>query len=111
MILITGTPAMNRPRELFNLLAIIRPLVFRDFKDFGMRYCDPQPRRYGPPGLDYNGSSNLIELKYIMQSGIMLRRMKSEVIRDLPPKIRSVIDIPTEEKLRKKIQACLNGAL
>ena len=33
------------------------------------------------------------------------------MIKDLPPKIRSVIDIPTDDKICKKIQACLNGAM
>jgi SWI/SNF-related matrix-associated actin-dependent regulator 1 of chromatin subfamily A len=67
--MITGTPALSRPLELFTILTVLRPEVFSHFKDFGNRYCDPKPRRFGPAGIDYGGASNLKELKFIMQSG------------------------------------------
>ena len=35
VILLTGTPILAKPKELFNLLSIIRPDIFYAFKDFG----------------------------------------------------------------------------
>jgi SWI/SNF-related matrix-associated actin-dependent regulator 1 of chromatin subfamily A len=64
--LISGTPAVNRPKELFNILSILRPNVFNNFKEYANRYCDPKPKMFGPPGIDYSGSSNIKELKYVM---------------------------------------------
>lgn len=37
IILLTGTPALARPRELFSLISIIRPDVFNYFREFGNR--------------------------------------------------------------------------
>jgi SNF2 family DNA or RNA helicase len=41
-VLISGTPMLNRPVEMFNLLNILRPDAFPKFKDFSDRYCDPK---------------------------------------------------------------------
>jgi SWI/SNF-related matrix-associated actin-dependent regulator 1 of chromatin subfamily A len=46
VILLTGTPALAKPKELFNMLSIIRPDVFFSFKTFGNRYCDPKKSRF-----------------------------------------------------------------
>ena len=43
VILLTGTPAFARPKEMFTLLSIIRPDIFTVFKPYGERYCDPKP--------------------------------------------------------------------
>ncbi len=41
IILLTGTPAFAKPKELYSLLSIIRPDIFTRFSDYGKRYCDP----------------------------------------------------------------------
>ena len=46
VLLLTGTPALARPKEIYNLITIIRPDVFFNFKEFGNRYCDPKKSRY-----------------------------------------------------------------
>lgn len=85
VVLVTGTPIINRPSELFNLLKILRPDVFFNFFNFSSRYCAPKVGKYG---WDFKGSSCLSELSYIMSKGIMIRRLKSEVLSELPPKRR-----------------------
>lgn len=40
-ILITGTPMMSRPIELFNLMKALRPEIISSFLEFAWRYCDP----------------------------------------------------------------------
>jgi SWI/SNF-related matrix-associated actin-dependent regulator of chromatin subfamily A-like protein 1 len=41
-ILISGTPMLSRPVELYNLLNILRPDVFSKFSDYSQRYCAPK---------------------------------------------------------------------
>lgn len=40
VILLSGTPAMSRPSELYTQILAVRPLLFPRFHDFGLRYCD-----------------------------------------------------------------------
>lgn len=46
VILLSGTPALSRPLELYPLLSIIQPKVFNKFHVFANRYCDPKPSKY-----------------------------------------------------------------
>ncbi len=73
VILCTGTPAMARPKELFPLIQIIRPDVFKFFREYGNRYCDPQQSKYHK-GIEYEGSTNSKELHFILKKCIMIRR-------------------------------------
>ena len=58
IFLLTGTPALAKPRELFNLMKILRPDVFKSFDEFGRRFCEkkqnPWTRR-----MEYDGAKNL----------------------------------------------------
>ena len=86
---LTGTPAVNRPVELFTQLNAIRPDVFDSYETFTQRYCDPKKARFHS-GMDVTGASNEAELKSVLDGLVMIRRLKSEVIRDLPGKSREV---------------------
>jgi len=88
-LLLTGTPILNRPKELWTQLNIIEPRTWNNFFSFGLRYCDGQKTRYG---WDFNGSSNIEELHDRLKT-IMIRRTKSEVLTELPPKQYSCIEI------------------
>lgn len=88
--LLTGTPVLNRPVELFPLLRAISS-EFDSFKEYTMRYCDPktiQDRR-GKFRVDYSGATNLLELSKRLEP-IMLRRYKTDVLTELPDKFRGV---------------------
>jgi SWI/SNF-related matrix-associated actin-dependent regulator 1 of chromatin subfamily A len=41
VILISGTPMISRPVEVFNILKILRPDIIDTFNEFAGRYCDP----------------------------------------------------------------------
>lgn len=86
---LTGTPAVNRPVELFTQLNSLRPDIFDSYQAFTDRYCDPKKSRFGS-GMDVNGSSNEAELKAVLEGLVMIRRLKSEVINNLPEKRREV---------------------
>lgn len=90
-LLLTGTPIVNRPKELYNLLRLLEPGRWRNFKNFAYRYCDAVQTRWG---FDCSGASNLEELHQILRSTVMVRRLKSQVLTELPAKQRTVVEIP-----------------
>jgi SWI/SNF-related matrix-associated actin-dependent regulator 1 of chromatin subfamily A len=87
-ILLTGTPALARPIELFNLLNCLHPALFPSYLEYAKRYC---AAHQGPFGLDTAGSSNLEELHLVLQKHAMIRRLKRQVLSQLPPKRRQRI--------------------
>ncbi|XP_054827909.1 SWI/SNF-related matrix-associated actin-dependent regulator of chromatin subfamily A-like protein 1 isoform X2 [Eublepharis macularius] len=93
VILLSGTPAMSRPAELYTQMAAVRPSFFPQFQAFALRYCDAKKK---PWGWDYSGSSNLGELKLLLEESIMIRRLKSEVLSQLPAKQRKVVGVAPE---------------
>jgi SWI/SNF-related matrix-associated actin-dependent regulator 1 of chromatin subfamily A len=90
-ILASGTPMKNRPIELFSQLNYLDPAAWPNAFAFGKRYCAAHQGRFG---WDFKGASNLDELNLRLRSSIMIRRMKSEVLLDLPSKTRQVIATP-----------------
>ena len=85
---LTGTPMTNRPRDLFPLLRLMNHPLGKSFLSFAKRYCDAYQ---GDFGLVADGASNIEELT-VQLHGVMLRRTKNEVL-DLPPKVRTWLDI------------------
>ena len=111
---LTGTPATNRPEELFTQLNGIRPEIFNDYDQFTLRYCDAKIGRFGR---EVRGSSNETELKLLLEGVVMIRRLKADVVRNLPVKsriVRYVTPDPTqleELKLKQKESRILETAL
>jgi SWI/SNF-related matrix-associated actin-dependent regulator 1 of chromatin subfamily A len=87
-LLITGTPALNRPIELFSQLAMLRPAYVKNYSAFAARYCNGKST---PFGYDDRGSSNEKELAWLLRKGFMVRRLKRDVLSQLPAKIRNSI--------------------
>lgn len=97
VILLTGTPLLNRPKELFPLLNLIAPDAWPNFFRFAMRYCDAYRGRFG---WDFSGASNLDELHEVTRPYIM-RRTKDQVLRELPAKRRATVEIELTRKGRR----------
>lgn len=107
VLLLTGTPALAKPKELYSLLHILRPDVFRFFKEFGSRYCDPKPSKW-TKGLDFEGASNVRELHFLLNQNLMIRRLKRDVLSELPAKRRQKIEINVDSKISNDIQKLLS---
>uniref|UniRef100_A0A8B9LMQ2 Zinc finger, RAN-binding domain containing 3 n=1 Tax=Astyanax mexicanus TaxID=7994 RepID=A0A8B9LMQ2_ASTMX len=92
-ILLTGTPALGRPEELFMQIDALYPRRFGTWSDYAKIYCNAHYKRQW----DCRGASNLDELHHRL-SEIMIRRLKAEVLTQLPDKIRQRIpfDLPKE---------------
>jgi len=59
-----------------------------------------------PWGWDYSGSSNLAELKILLEESIMIRRLKSDVLSQLPAKQRKMV-VVAPEGINAKTKAML----
>jgi len=92
-LFLSGTPFLNRPIELWNILSMINPGEWGSYWKFAARYCDSQViRRFGKQFVDVSGSSNLEELSARLQN-IMIRRTRHEVLKDLPELTRTFLPI------------------
>jgi len=100
-IALTGTPVLNRPMELWHQLHFLLPDQFplSSRIKFGIRYCGGHQRQVtrSRKVWMFDGATNLDELREILRP-IMIRRRKAEVLLDLPPKRRQVIEIPVEDR-------------
>ncbi len=90
-LLLTGTPLKNRPIELFPLLNYLDPVAWPNFFKFAIKFCDAHKTGFG---WDFKGSSNLDELQHRLRSTVMIRRLKADVLTELPAKRRQVVSIP-----------------
>lgn len=89
-ICLSGTPAVNRPVELYTQLNGLLPSVFAAYDQFTKRYCDAKPARYNAAILDVKGSSNESELRLLLENMVMIRRLKADVVKSLPKKSREL---------------------
>lgn len=88
-MLLTGTPICNRPMELFPLINYLDPVAWPDFFKYALRYCDAD-REGGY--WNFKGASNLFELQQKLRETLMVRRLKKDVLKDLPRKLRRVVE-------------------
>ncbi|EDO49581.1 predicted protein, partial [Nematostella vectensis] len=88
VILLSGTPALSRPEELYTQICAVNPRMFPSFHEFGKRYCAGVENRWG---WDYSGASNMEELQLVLEQSIMIRRLKKDVLHQLPSKRRQMV--------------------
>lgn len=96
LLFLTGTPILNRPVELQTLLCAIDP-TFSGFW-FLKRFCDAKKDAHGT--WDFSGHSHLEELQDTLRTKFMVRRLKKDVYKDLPPKRHSLIPIPLSNEAK-----------
>lgn len=96
IVMLTGTPVLSRPIELFNMLSIIDPNTWNNYYQYATKYCGG---RQGYWGFEAKGATNLEELSQKI-SKYFLRRTKENVLKELPEKnrINIPIDLPDEER-------------
>ncbi|KAJ0174478.1 hypothetical protein K1T71_009586 [Dendrolimus kikuchii] len=87
-VLLSGTPALSRPAELYTQLALIEPGFFQSYTEYGKRYCDGKQTTFG---WDMSGQSNLTELQVVLQKRFLIRRTKEQVLTKLEGKTRETV--------------------
>ena len=120
-VLLSGTPMISRPKEMLTQLTALVPKARLKMKDFGERYCMSVNQRFGKydgelprpciwdaldrmaDSLRMNTSSsagearlgagciNHEELNRLLISTVMVRRLKKDVLDQLPPKRRQQV--------------------
>lgn len=90
-LFLTGTPLLNRPAELWPIANYLAPDVFRSKYWYYKTYC---AAAYNGYGMDVKGASNLESLQEKLRTTFMIRRLKKDVLTELPAKMRQVIEIP-----------------
>jgi hypothetical protein len=90
LIGLTGTPIDNKPVELYSIISSINPTIFPNYYSYVYKFCGGKRNPWG--GIDTSEATNKEELHRILKNTIMIRRMKSEVMKELPPK--QIIKVP-----------------
>lgn len=108
--LLTGTPFENRPVELFPLLSLADPETWdrggKGFFGFAKRYCNAQRRRVSRTRevWDFSGHSNEAELQEKLRASCVIRRLKADVLKELPAKRRQIIELEISDGAVRKLE-------
>ncbi|KAF7266549.1 hypothetical protein GWI33_020058 [Rhynchophorus ferrugineus] len=110
IVLLSGTPALSRPSELYSQLSLIDDNFFGSFIEYATRYCNLQKTHFG---LDSSGKSNLQELDIILTRKFMIRRTKEDVMKCMPKKTQEIIRLDVKlqnfsETERKSLEVLAN---
>lgn len=97
-VAITGTPMENNLMELWAMFSIVAPGLLGTPTQFAERYRNPIER-----GQD---SERLVQLRRRIRP-LLMRRTKSEVVSDLPPKTEQIMELELGPKHRRAYQRFL----
>ena len=100
---------MNRSAELWPLVNYLDKEHFGSYGDFVTKYCDVDPY-YSDYHEEPRGHSNLDELNKLLRSTVMIRRRKKDVLPELPPKLRVIMEVPATTSGQKKAVLDFNTA-
>ena len=95
--------------ELYTQICLLEPKLFQWPSEFGMRYCAGRKMQIaGKTVHDFSGSSHMEELKLLMTERFMIRRLKSNVLSQLPSKLRQmiVLDPSLVQSKSREMQSC-----
>ena len=100
---LSGTPVVNRPDELWSILNWLKPSEYKGYWKFYNRYVDFEI--IYPQGFHkITGPKNELELQKTL-SPFMVRRLKKDVLKDLPDKYYTTVWVNLGSKQRKAYKA------
>lgn len=106
-MVLTGTPLHNNLGELWSLLNFILPDIFDDVDSFQEWFNLPTLST----SLGSDRSTQVLNTLHSILKPFLLRRVKTDVERSLPPKKEYVLYAPLSEKQRELYDAVVRGGL
>ena len=92
ILALSGTPLVNRPAELWPTLNILNSKEFPSFFDYALHHCGAKRNHWG---WEFKGATHLDELhQRLLTTCGMIRHLKSDVLKELPEKIRQILLLP-----------------
>lgn len=100
-LLLTGTPTMNKPIELWNLLRLVyaEKVIVKDWMQFITRYCGGYKGKFG---WVTDGATNTIELNKKLRDTCYIRREKRDVLKELPNVTKQILNAPISNMRKYK---------
>ena len=92
---LSGTPIYNNGGEIWNVVNILDFHFLGDWESFSREWC------YGYGNMVVAKPELLGE--FLRREGMMLRRLKSDVLKELPPKRRLVQEIDWDDKVYREL--------
>lgn len=103
LLCLSGTPIFARPDEIFTVISSIRPDMYVSSSLFNSRYCEVDSNLRFPK---ITGSKNTKELNFLLEN-FMIRRLKKDVLSQLPEKTRQRIELEPDQSIVKVIKVLL----
>ncbi|KKN03986.1 hypothetical protein LCGC14_1102200 [marine sediment metagenome] len=100
VIMLTGTPIVNQPADLWSLLKCLHPKTYTSYWRFFKKYVLAAPTPWDPWGGEILGVRNKKELLEEL-STLTIRRTKKTVLPQLPDKMHTLIPVEITEKQHK----------
>ena len=98
---LTGTPMLNKPAEFYSLLKFLdRMHEFGGYMHFMKHWCGMRKTKFG---MQANEAHHTLELNEKLRSICYVRRKKVDVLKELPPKLRTsyAVDITNRAEYEK----------
>jgi len=95
-LMLTGTPIVNRPMEIFSLVHHLDPESFPSKTLFKNEFCGGKEKGQKKSEI---GEKAIKKLHNKLRRTVMVRLTKDQVLSELPPKIRQVIVMPSDRVL------------
>lgn len=108
ILALSGTPLTNSPLDLWPILNVLFPDLFPSRFEFAVRYTNARKRFWG---WEFKGAKNLDELHAILRETCMIRRLKVDVLDQLPAKTVTVVPIEVDLTEYYKAEADFIGWL
>lgn len=98
-VFMTGTPIPNKPIEIWPIISTLAPNEFGTLRPFAIRYCQGHEEWVTKTKkvFKFDGASNLEELQEKLRATCMIRRLKVDVLKDLPAKRRQILLLPPSD--------------
>lgn len=101
-MVLTGTPVENHLGELWNLFEFINPGLLGTYKEFGERFILPIEK--------LKDKDKIAQLQKLIRPFI-LRRHKEKVLKELPPKTESILEVELSDQEKVFYEALRRNAL